>query len=588
MHAPGRRIGISTYALFLLLLFGPLGSGCKSQTTSEGSGQNRPKTAAEINAQAPAPPPAPVSPGVSARLHEIAAAGQMPSLSRPDFSDYRLHFQHAYETSNFAPLWLNGNQPTPQATAIIALLQNSVHKGLNPDDYDAAHWQGRLNGLKTANDAALADFDAAVTVGLMRYISDLHIGRVNPTHFNFGIDIETKKYDMPQFVTQDVQHAMDVQAVLEQVEPQYDGYKRTGVALQHYLDLAAKGDGAPVPDVAKSLTVGDAYPGAAQLAARLQLLGDLPPTATVNTDAHVYDATLSEGVKSFQARHGLTPDGKLGKDTVKQLNVPLASRVVQLEDALERWRWLPPHFPQPPVVANIPEFVLRAFDADHKVALTMNVVVGKAVRTQTPVFAKDMKYIIFRPYWNVPPSITRGEIVSAIMKNRGYLASKNMEVTDSSGKVITAGAVSDEVLTQLRAGKLMVRQRPGKDNALGLVKFIFPNDNNVYLHSTRAQELFSRTRRDFSHGCVRVEKPAELAAWILRDQPPWTLEKVQQAMQSGPDNQQVNLKTPVPVLIFYITAIVQEDGSVHFFDDIYGHDKSLNAVLAKGPPYPAS
>ena len=586
MHAPARRLGICAYALFSLLLLGPLESGCKSQTTSQGSGQNKPKTAAEINAQAAPPTPAPVSSVVSARLHEIAAAGKLASMDRPDFTDYRMHFQHAYETSSFAPLWLNGNQPTPQATAIIVLLQNSLHKGLNPDDYDAGRWQARVDGLKTANDPALAEFDAAMTVGLMRYISDLHIGRVNPTHFDFGIDIETKKYDMPQFVTQDVQHAVDAQAVLDQVEPTYDGYKRTGVALQHYLELAAKGDGPPVPDVAKSLPVGDAYPGTAQLAARLQLLGDLPANATVNTDAHIYDASLSGGVKTFQERHGLTPDGKLGKDTVQQLNVPLATRVVQLNNALERWRWLPPQFPQPPVVANIPEFVVRGFDADHKVAFSSNVVVGKAMRTQTPVFAKDMKYIVFRPYWNITPSITRGEIVPHLTKDRSYLARKNMEITDSGGKVITDGAVSDAVLAQLRAGKLMVRQKPGKDNSLGLVKFIFPNENNVYLHSTPAQELFSRSRRDFSHGCVRVEKPAELAAYLLRDQPPWTLEKVQQAMQSGPDNQQVNLKTPVPVVIFYLTAVVEEDGSVHFFDDIYGHDKSLNAVLAKGPPYP--
>jgi len=586
MHDSTRRFVPGAYALFSLLLFGPLVAGCKSQTTSPASRQSRPKTAAEINAQAPAPSQVPVSPGVTARLREIAAAGNLAAMVRPDFSDYRLHFQHAYETSNFAPLWLNGNQPTQQATVIVGLLQNSLHKGLNPDDYDASRWQARLDGLKSANDAALAEFDAALTVGLMRYISDLHIGRVNPTHFDFGLNIETKKYDLPQFVTQDVQHAADVQAVLDQVEPTYDGYKRTGVALQHYLELAAKGDGPLVPDVAKSLAVGDAYPGSGELAARLRLLGDLPADAALNTDAHVYDATLSAGVKSFQARHGLTADGKLGKDTIKQLNIPVATRVVQLDDALERWRWLPPQFPQPPVVANIPEFVLRAFDADHKVALSMNVVVGKAMRTQTPVFTKDMRYIVFRPYWNITPSIQRGEIVPSITKNRNYLANKNMEVFDSSGKVITDGTVSDEVLTQLRSGRLQVRQKPGKDNSLGLVKFIFPNENNVYLHSTPAPQLFSQSRRDFSHGCVRVEKPAELAAWLLRDQPPWTPEKVQQAMQSGPDNQQVNLKTPVPVLIFYITAVVTEDGSVHFYDDIYGHDKSLNAVLAKGPPYP--
>src|SRR6202012_1250712 len=176
-------------------------------------------------------------------------------------------------------------------------------------------------------------------------------------------------------------------------------------------------------------------------------------------------------------------------------------------------------------------------------------------------------------------SILRGEIVPAIVKDRGYIGRKGFEVTDSSGRVITSGTVSDEVLAQLRAGRLMVRQKPGPTNALGLVKFIFPNQNNVYLHSTPAPQLFSQSRRDFSHGCVRVEKPAELAAYLLRNQPPWTLEKVQQAMQSGPDNQQVNLTRPMPVVIAYVTAVVEEDGSVHFFYDIYGYAKTLEAVL---------
>ncbi len=216
----------------------------------------------------------------------------------------------------------------------------------------------------------------------------------------------------------------------------------------------------------------------------------------------------------------------------------------------------------------------------------MNVVVGKALRTETPVFAKDMRYIVFRPYWNIPPSILRAEVIPGIAKDRSYLTRKRMEITDNSGKVITDGAVSDAVLAQLRAGKLMARQKPGPDNSLGLVKFIFPNENNVYLHSTPAQQLFAQSRRDFSHGCVRVEKPADLATFLLRNQPPWTADRVKEAMQSGPDNQQVNLATPVPVLIFYVTAVVVEDGSVHFFDDIYGHDKSLDVVLAKGPPYP--
>ncbi len=530
----------------------------------------------------------PENDAVSAQLRAIATAGKLLDLRYPDFSDYRLHFQRAYEGSNFTPLWVRGGQPSAQALGVIQALEQSRRKGLDPEEYDASRWQARLAALKTGggNANAVATLDAALTVSAMRYISDLHIGRVSPSHFKFGIDIEKNKYDLPQFLTTKVINAPDVAAVLSEIEPPYDGYRRTEAALQQYEELAGRGDGPTVPEVQKVTSAGDAYSGSAELAARLRLLGDLPRDAAASPDEQKYDPSLVDAVKQFQARHGLTADGKLDKETIRQVNVPLANRVVQLEDALERWRWLPATFPQPPVVANIPEFVLRVFTADQKVALSMNVVVGRAVRTQTPVFAEDMKYIVFRPYWNVPPSIVRGEIVPGIVKDRGYIGRKGFEVTDTSGRVITSGTVSDEVLAQLRAGKLMVRQKPGPTNALGLVKFIFPNQNNVYLHSTPAPQLFSQSRRDFSHGCVRVQKPAELAAMLLRNQPPWTLERVQAAMQSGTDNQQVNLATPVPVLILYVTAVVEPDNSVHFFDDIYGHDNALNAVRAKGPPYP--
>ncbi len=538
----------------------------------------------------PTQPPT-ASPGaapLSARLQEIAASGKLSELRWPNFSDYRTDFLQLYQASNFSPLWLSANgQPTPQALTVIQALQSSRQKGLIPDNYDAARWQDRVTALQAKPDpTTLANFDAALTVCTMRYISDLHIGRVNPKHFKFGIDIQNKKYNLPQFIGQDVIHAANVQAMLNNAEPPYAGYKRTEMALQRYLQLAAKGDGPLLPEASKTVAPGDVYAGVSQLTQRLVLLGDLPQTTSVNVSSQIYSGALVDGVKLFQDRHGMTADGKLGKETIRQLNLPLSFRVQQLDDALERWRWLPPSFPQPPVVVNVPEFVLRVFTADHKVALRMNVVVGKAVRHQTPVFAKDMQYIVFRPYWNVPTSILRSEIVPAIVKNRNYIANKNFEVVTYSGTVVTSGPINDDVLAQLRAAKLMVRQKPGPDNALGLVKFLFPNEHSVYLHSTPAQSLFSQSRRDFSHGCIRVQKPAELAAYLLRNQPPWTLEKVQAAMQTGPNNQQVNLKVPIPVLILYITAVVEEDGSVHFFNDIYGHDKSLETLLAKGPPYP--
>jgi murein L,D-transpeptidase YcbB/YkuD len=260
----------------------------------------------------------------------------------------------------------------------------------------------------------------------------------------------------------------------------------------------------------------------------------------------------------------------------------------QLQLALERWRGLPAEFSAPLIVVNVPDFRLRAAGGDRRVVMDIPVVVGKAMRTETPVFWRLMTYVVFRPYWNVPTSILRGEIVPAIQRNRNYVAQKNYEVTTHDGSLVTDGPVSDEVLAELKAGRLAVRQKPGPTNALGLVKLMFPNEFNVYLHSTPAQALFAKSRRDFSHGCIRVERPAELAAWALRDNtdPAWTLEGVESAMQTGPDNVTVKLARPIPVFIVYATALAYENGEVHFYDDIYGHDADLQQALALGYPYP--
>ena len=529
---------------------------------------------------------------VSARVHQILAAGNLEGMRWPNFTAYGPQLQRVYEASGFMPVWLEGTQPTKQALALIGKFDDSQKKGLIPQDYDGGRWEARLEGLRRAPTAdRVAQFDVALTVSAMRYLSDLQHGRVKPAGLKFGIDIRQTQYGLADFLMNKVEHAPDLSATLVEVEPPYDGYRRTEAALDHYLSLAAKGDGPPVPEVKKMVAPGDAYDGTAQLTKRLELLGDLPASAVNDATPGRYSGPLVEGVEHFQGRHGLAADGKLGQQTIRDLNVPLETRVRQLEDALERWRWLPPSFPQPPVVVNIPEFELRAVGPNHNVALRSRVVVGKAMRTETPVFAADMRYIVFRPYWNVPTSILRNEIIPSILKNPNYIAANNFEVTDLSGKVVTSGHVSEAVLAGLRAGKLAVRQKPGPKNALGLIKFLFPNEHSVYLHSTPATQLFSLSRRDFSHGCIRVEKPAELAVWLLRDQTadqkqPWTLEKVKAAMESGPDNRQINLAVPVPVLILYVTAVVEEDGSVHFFNDIYGHDKKLGAELAKGRPYP--
>ena len=515
-------------------------------------------------------------------LRSIVTTGHLADLRWPDFPDYRDDVQAFYDAGGYQLAWTKGGQPTSQARTVIDTLRRADDRGLNAEDYDASRWEQRLSQLNQPD--AAARFDVALTVCVMRYLSDLHLGRVNPKKLKFAIAEKTYRSDLVQFVRTHLVNGQSISSDLELVEPQYPGYQRTKAVLQQYLELAQHGDGPAVPAPKKSLDSGSHFEGIAQLTQRLALLGDLPAGASV-PPGDIYQEPLVEAVKRFQDRHGLMADGRLGAQTVKELNTPLSARIEQLRLTLERWRWLPHEFPQPPLVVNIPEFRLRAFDANHQTVLSMNVIVGKALRHETPVFQKDMQYVVFRPYWNVPQSIQRSEIVPAIQRNRNYVADKNYEVTTHNGQVVTSGAIDDEVLEQLRTGKLAVRQKPGPTNALGLVKLIFPNEYNVYLHSTPSQQLFSRSRRDFSHGCIRVEKPDELSAWALRDLPEWNLEKVRAAMQQGKDNQQVNLPKPIPVLILYGTAVINDYGAVHFYDDIYGHDADLRKALAKGYPY---
>ena len=533
----------------------------------------------------PGPQGASVAPAQASALRDIVASGRLADLRWPDFSDYKARVDGFYAPAGYAPAWVQGSQPSASALSLVQVFRDVWKRGLEPEDYDASRWDARLQALKGPN-ADPARFDVAVTVCAMRLVSDLRVGRINPQHFNFGLSVEGKKYDLPRFLRERLMSASDVSAQLDGVEPPFGGYRRTQAALARYTEMARGAALEPLPVPAKAIPPGERYAGAAALRQRLVLLGDLAAEAAPTADPDVYGGALVEGVKRFQRRHGLDADGRLGPGTVKQLNVPLADRVRQLQLALERWRWLPAEFSSPPIVVNIPDFRLRAADAKGNVVMDMRVVVGKAAPTQTPVFSDEMTYVVFRPYWNVPPSIRGGEIVPAIRRDRNYIANKRYEVTTNDGKVVTDGPISDEVLAQLKAGQLAVRQKPGPANALGLVKLIFPNEFNVYLHSTPSQSLFAKSRRDFSHGCIRVEKPAELAAWVLRDQRDWNLERVREAMQSGPDDVTVKLDRPVPVFIVYATALAYENAEVHFYDDIYGHDASLAQALAKGYPYP--
>lgn len=511
---------------------------------------------------------------------------KVPNLRWPNFSDYETIVATFYDDRNYEVAWTRDGAPTASAKGFIQAFQDAASKGLIPEDYDAPRWADRVQALNTKSDDAISLFDVAMTVNVMRYISDLRIGRVNPSRFNFEIPVQDKKYDLAEFVSDNAVDATDVPKLIVGVEPDSDEYRQTEAALAHYMDLAKQQGQAhadPLPTVPKAISVGGSYPSLPALLARLQLEGDEEATAILSSpNTTTFDSSLSDAVRHYQHRHGFTEDGKLTPQTIQSLNVPMDFRVAQLQDSLERWRWLPEPYLHARLMVNLPEFVLRGFNPDHKLDFTMRVVVGKVMgQHETPVFTHMMKYLVFRPYWSVPVDIARKELVPHMESNHGYLASKNFEVTNNKGILQT-----DYTAKQVAQGAVMVREKPGPKNSLGLVKFIFPNQYDIYLHSTPAVSLFDQTRRDFSHGCIRVQKPADLAAWVLQGQGDWDLDKVQEAMNSGPDNKTVSLKTPLPIVIFYLTAIVEDGGEVHFFDDIYGYDSEMQKVFSKGPPYP--
>jgi len=491
-------------------------------------------------------------------LCTAVAASKLPA-------DYKAEIRQFYGPTNYSLAWIRGGTATAQARVLMEVLRDADAKGLNAEDYALRH-----------SESDGAAFDLELTVSAMRYISDLRFGRANPGLFT----AEKQSFHFADFVRQQLVDARDVKGALEGMEPPYEGYRRTEQALLRYMAMAREDSGALLPVPKKTVEPGTSYDGAARLADLLRRVGDLPADAAMPGDSKLYQGVLVEAVKRFQARHGLDADGRLGKATFQQLNTPLSRRVEQLRLTLERWRWVPHSFPRPPIVVNIPEFVLRAVNDSYQTELAMKVVVGKAYGHQTPVFAAEMNEVVFRPYWNVPLSIQRAELVPKIARDAGYLAKNHFEVVTPRGAVVSNGVVDPTMLEQLRKGKLQMRQVPGPENSLGLVAFRFPNEYDVYLHGTPATELFSKSRRDFSHGCIRAEKPQALAEWVLRNQPGWTPERIADAMQ-GTKTVSVKLTQPIPVLIVYATAVALDKGEVRFFEDIYGQDAKLEALLGK-------
>lgn len=518
-------------------------------------------------------------------LQALLAGAQHPWLLMPDFSRHQSIIEALYQANGEQLLWFDGAVLKPAASGIFELLEQAPAHGLESKDYDVAtlrrEWQTLQQAGEAASETQRLHLDVAMTVAVVRFLSDVHHGRVNPRRLKFSLGEKAALFDVVPLLRAAIETG-SVAQLAAQVEPPYSLYRNLKTALARYRHLA---ESAPAPHFrfAEALRPGAQDKQIPLLREFLRHTGDLPSAGPLDKkDATLYRGAVVEAVKRFQFRHGLPADGVMGAQTVEALNTPWATRVRQIELSLERLRWIPPIDEHVPFVAvNIPSFYLWAFDSlqhETQPALTMKVVVGEAMDKQTPVFMAEMRYIDFRPYWNVPPSIIKKELLPKFYNNPGYFASHDMELVEAIGPNAKPLPLSGANLERLRQGQLKLRQRPGRKNPLGAVKFIFPNDNDIYFHDTPTQKHFSRSRRDFSHGCIRLEQPQELAAFVLKDHEGWDRQAIAQAMQQD-KTRRVFLKKPLPVIIFYTTALANDQGMVFFYEDIYGHDQALDVAL---------
>jgi murein L,D-transpeptidase YcbB/YkuD len=520
---------------------------------------------------------------VDKELWTLIRTGLLAEMRWPNFADQRRAVKDFYKPADYQLAWINEIQrPTEQAMALIAALESADQLGLRPEDYDGPRWAARLAHLQSSSSpspAELARLDLALTVSVMRYVSDQYRGRLDPEDFQFHWP--RKECNTAEILRNRLVKAKSITAVLEQLQPPYAGYRHTLKVLNDYMAIAKEPQG-DLPMPAKPVWSGDIYPGVQELARRLKRLGDMPAYVKVPVGSELYEDDLKSAVRHFQRRNGLNPDGSLEPNTYKQLTIPLEDRIAQLQLTLEFWRWLPADLKTPWILINIPEFKLRAF-SDGRPTLSMDIVVGEAAQHETPMFVDRVDYLIFRPDWRVPLKIQQKEIVPQIESNPTYLARKGFQVFDGEGAVKTT-AVDGPTLQKLRAGKLELRQEPGSANELGLVKFVLPGQDGVYMHGTLDRDLFSRLRRDFSHGCIRLEDPAALSLWALEGDSQWDAKAIDKAM-NGNLTMKVNLPRPITVITFYGTAMVDDNGEVHFSQDIYGYDAALEKALAKARPY---
>ena len=516
----------------------------------------------------------------------IRGAEVSPKVARPyglpSVSPLLLQF---YEGRGFRPAWSDDYGPSPDVEDFLEVIRSAYHEGLNPQDYHLNKIEAALSDLYASeielgiyDVAKLADLDLMVTQAFFLYASHLVNGRVD--HRNIYPDwvVSQGSADLKSLLGEAIDSG-DVQKTLGDLVPHYQKYIKLRENLIKYQAMAESGGWPHVPD-GPTLLKGSRGPRVVLLRQRLIASGDLASTARENPA--IFDRDLEMAVRKFQKRHGLKDDGRVGKSTLKVINVPLETRIRQIALNMDRLRWLSDDMGLDHIFVNIADFSLEVME-DEKPAMSMRIIAGKDEQRSCVLSAK-MTYMELNPFWRVPDSIAAKEILPQIKKDPGYLAQRTIKVFkdwSDNAKEINPMLVN---WSRVRANDLdyKFRQEPGPSNPLGRIKFIFPNECEIYLHDTPTRHLFGRARRDFSHGCIRVEKPVELATFLLRNKETWTKKKILAEIKKG-KRQVVMLPDPVNVHILYGTVWVDHEGALQFRNDIYHADEiPYDLPLRKG------
>ncbi|WP_119272932.1 L,D-transpeptidase family protein [Taklimakanibacter deserti] len=502
---------------------------------------------------------------VAAELRKIIDAGE-PVMGDQQTDDRIVEVYVFYAADrDYKPLWVRDNGPKAKAKDVLEVFRNAGKVGLNPNNYRIAQIE-RMMTAKTPRE--LAELELLLSRAFIDFGRDINRGVVLPNEASRANAIISKELGALTLID-GAENADYIADYVRTLEPQTPEYQRLKGALATYRDIAKKG-GFPVIPKGPALKPGMSDKRVPLIRQYLLLVGDLP--AGANRDGDLYDADLVAAVKWFQFRHGLTDDGILATTTFEAMAVPVASRIRQIELNLERRRWMDDDLGTYYILVNVADQELKVVK-DGKTVHTAKVVVGKPY-TSTPVFSEKMKYVVLNPYWNVPPNIANGEYLPKLKRNPGALSRERIRVFNASGNQVDPYSVNWSAMSRM---PYSLRQDSGAKNALGKVKFMFPNKFNVYLHDTPSKSLFDKDLRIFSHGCMRVQNPLDLAALILADEG-WTRERIDNTVAQG-GQRIISLKKQIPVHVTYLTAWVNKDGAVNFRRDPYNRDEQLAEAL---------